>query len=426
MDLKITTATGVLSGVVKAPSSKSYTIRALLSSLLAGGSCTVLEPLVSRDTRACMNVCEALGGMLKLNDNHVEVAGVGGKPSPKRPLVDCMNSGTTMRLAAAIASVSDTPVSFTGDDSLRSRPIQPLVDALIQAGVRAEAVRGKPPVKVAGPLIGGEISMPGDISSQYVSGLLMACPLAEKDSLISLTSPLKSRPYVDLTLKILEHYGIDAFNDGYRSFSIPAGQSYEAVDYTVEGDYSSAAFVLAAGAINPGEIAVENLDPGSLQADKKILEILKQMGAKVKVRGRRVEVEGGRPLEGCVVDLSDSPDLLPIVSVLGCYANGETEIVNTEHARIKECDRISAMATELKKMGADIEERIDGMKINNTCLKGAAVDGWRDHRIIMSLAVAGLGARGETAISGGEHIDVTYPGFPDHMKSLGARICFQD
>jgi len=412
-----------LGGEVKAPSSKSYTIRALLSALLCEGEVLVRDVLVSRDTQACMNVCENLGGRLRLlEDDSVKIRGVAGTPEPQRRIIDCMNSGTTLRLAAAIASLSKKPVRFTGDASLRSRPIQPLVDALSKLGVKGETVNGKPPVKIIGPLHGGETSLPGDVSSQFVSGLLMACPLAEKDTKVEITTELKSKPYVDLTIDVLEKFQIQAENQGYRRFHIPGGQMYESNEYRVEGDYSSAAFLLAAASLTEGEVTVLNLNRESLQGDKKIIDILEKMGAEIEVGDNSVTVKGGERLDGVEVDLSDTPDLLPIVSVLGVCSSGETRIVNTEHARMKECDRIKAMATELKKMDADLEEKRDGLLLRESSLNGREVDGWRDHRIIMSLGVAGLKAAGETRVKGVEHIDVTYPGFIDDMRKLGAGL----
>ncbi|HHQ44888.1 MAG TPA: 3-phosphoshikimate 1-carboxyvinyltransferase [Candidatus Altiarchaeales archaeon] len=422
MDVRIR-KTERLEGRVKIPSSKSYTIRALIAAMLADGEVTVKEPLISRDTRACMNVCEKLGAKLKLEDGDVlKVLGVGGTPAPQSGLIDCMNSGTTLRIATAVASLSEKPVSFTGDESLRSRPIQPLLDALAQAGVHGEAVNGNPPVKVRGPFTGGRIEIAGNLSSQYLSALLMTAPLAEKDSEIILASPLKSRPYVDLTLSVLGKFGVKVKNKNYSKFQIPGRQKYGAKEYVVEGDYSSAAFILAAAALTGGKVEVLNLNKDSLQADKKIVEILGKMGAKIEAKQNSVIIEGGNKLKGATIDLSNSPDLLPIISVLGACAEGETRIVNTEHARLKECDRINAMATELFKMGADLEEADDGLILGKSCLSGCEVHGWLDHRIIMSLAVAGLCAEGETKITGAEHIDVTYPDFFKDLKTLGAKI----
>ncbi|MBD3388586.1 MAG: 3-phosphoshikimate 1-carboxyvinyltransferase [Candidatus Altiarchaeales archaeon] len=418
MELKVKPSES-LGGVVSAPPSKSYTIRAVLSSLLADGSSTIRSPLVSRDTMAAFNACRLLGGRMLEAEGLVEVDGVGGKPAVPGSKIDALNSGTTIRIATAIASLCGGPVTLTGDESICRRPIQPLLDALSQLGVNSRSESGFPPVTVEGPLEGGLCSIPGDVSSQYITALLMASPYAGEDVTVELTTGLKSRPYVDLTLDMLARFKVEVYNDGYKSFHVPAGQSYSPVDYTVEGDYSSGAFILAAAALTDSEVTVNNLFRDSLQADRKIAEIISKMGAKVGINDDSVSVVSDGRLHGIRADLSDSPDLVPIVSVLGALSEGETEIFNAAHARLKECDRIEAMASELSKMGCEVEERDDGLLIQGGVLKGSEVDGWMDHRIIMSLAVAGLKAEGETVISGAEHLDVTFPDFKEVLGSLG-------
>jgi 3-phosphoshikimate 1-carboxyvinyltransferase len=414
--------TRFLGGSVKAPPSKSYTIRAVLCGLLADGVSTVRSPLVSRDTRAAFDACSSFGGSVAMGDGEVRVAGTGGRVKAPAADVDTLNSGTTIRICSAIASLAAGKVRLTGDASVRRRPIQPLLDALSHLGVKSSSAGGCPPLEVEGPLQGGSCTIPGDVSSQYVSALLMAAPYARKDVSVEVSTPMRSKPYVDLTLRMLGLFGVEAVNDGYARFTVEAGQKYLASDYTVEGDYSSAAFILAAAALSRSDVTVTNLFSDSLQADRKIMDILREMGAEVVDGGDRVKVRSGGALSGVTADLSDSPDLVPIVSVLGCLAEGRTEIVNAAHARLKECDRLKAMAAELRKMGASVSERQDGLSIVGGELKGAHVNGWEDHRVIMAMAVAGLKASGRTVISGAEHVDVTYPDFREAMCSLGARI----
>jgi len=420
MNLTVHTAKA-LNGVVDAPSSKSYTIRALLASCLADCEVIVDKPLFSGDTRSCMEVCRGLGADVSEHEEYVLVKGTSGKPDAYKTL-DCVNSGTTLRLATAIASLSESSIQLTGDDSLRSRPIQPLLDALKQLKVNTASREGRPPVFVKGPLRGGECHMPGDVSSQYISAMLMACPCARDNTQLKITTELKSRPYIDLTLEVLGHFGVYVDHEGYHNYTIPGGQSYHSKAYTVEGDYSSAAFLLAAGALTQGDVEVGNLHVDSLQADRKIISILMDMGAKIDVRGDIVDVMGDGHLTGCEMDLGDSPDLLPICSVLGALAEGETKIVNCEHARYKECDRIAAMASELTKMGANVKENRDGLTLKKSRLHGALVDGWRDHRIIMSLTVAGLRATGATSITDAQYVNITYPDFMSHMSALEAHV----
>ena len=421
MDFIVTPAT-CLKGETAAPPSKSYTIRAVLSGLLADKVSTIRTPLRSRDTQAAFDACRMFGGVIEEAGDAVRIAGTGGKIKAPQDTVDTLNSGTTIRICTAIASLTGEEVTLTGDESIRRRPIKPLLDCLTQLGVKSSSEGGNPPVKVKGPLLGGACAMRGDVSSQFITAVLMAAPYAKEDVVLKLSTQLKSRPYVDLTLRMLKLFKVGAINDGYERFTVPSNQVYSAADYTVEGDYSSAAFILAAAALTDSKVTVRNLFRESLQADKRIVGILEEMGAKVRVDDDSVTVESAGRLRGVTVDLSDSPDLVPIVSCLGALAEGKTQIVNAAHARLKECDRIAAMAAELSRMGAKVAEREDGLTITGGRLKGAKVDGWLDHRIIMALAVAALKADGETVISGAEHVDVTFPDFQEVMNGLGTKI----
>lgn len=411
-----------LKGEIQSPASKSYTIRAVLSALMCDGFSKIKAPLQSRDAQAAYNTCELMGGKIKFYNDYIEVKGCSGKIKTPQITVDVMNSGTTLRLATAIASLGEDWIKFTGDKSIQARSIKALTDSLNQLGAKTKTQGGYPPHSVKGPLRGGECDIVGDISSQYISGLLMAAPYAKKDVIVNITTELKSKPYLMLTIDMLNKFGVTVINNNFKRLQVPAGQKYHATEYTVEGDYSSAAFILAASALTKSDVTVKNIFRDSLQADKKIVEIIGKMGAKVYIGDDYVNVKSTGRLNGCVVDLSDSPDLVPIASVLGALSKGEFEIVNTEHARFKECDRISAMTKELGKMGADITEKRDGLKIVSNELSGASLDGWNDHRIIMSLAVAGLMCRGETIVSDAEHMDVTYPNFQKDMEKLGAKI----
>ena len=421
MDFRVSPV-GSLRGEAIAPSSKSYTIRAVLSSLLADGTSTVRSPLISRDTEAAYNACRLFGGEIRRGEGVASIRGTAGRVKRPSAAVDTLNSGTTIRICTAIASLCGGKVGLTGDDSVLRRPLRPLLDALGMLGVKSSSLNGCPPATVEGPLVGGICDIRGDVSSQFISAILMAAPYAREDVTVNVTTKMKSRPYVDLTLNMLKRYGVEAKNRDYSRFTVPSGQIYRAADYTVEGDYSSAAFLLSAAALTKSDVTVSNLFRDSLQADRKIVQILSDMGADIELADDQVTVRSKGALTGVTVDLSDSPDLVPIVSVLGALAEGRTEIVNAAHARLKECDRLKAMSTELAKMGADVTEKEDGLVINGGRLAGARVDGWLDHRIIMSLAVAALRAEGETVISGAEHADVTFPAFRDVMNRLGARI----
>jgi 3-phosphoshikimate 1-carboxyvinyltransferase len=421
MNIKVTPAEK-LAGEVRAPSSKSYTIRAITAAMLAEGTSLIRDPLFSEDTKACIHVSETLGARIERADDGLSISGVVGFPQCGGRVLNTLNSGTTIRLMTAIASLCHEKVILTGDESIQKRPIEPLLAALRQLHVKCASTNGCPPLWVQGPLHGGSCEIPGDISSQFISALLMALPCAKENSDVTIIGRIKSRPYIDMTLEILERFRIQITPKTASNLFIPGDQVYKATTYQVEGDYSSGAFILAAAALTNSKITVSNLFRSSKQADKKFLSILKLMGANVDAREEQVIVSGTGPLSGVDVDLSDSPDLLPILAVAGALARGKTRIYNVAHARLKECDRIKAMYTELSKMGASIVEKPDGLEITGGRLKGAQVDGWKDHRIVMALAIAGLKADGMTEITGREYVGVTFPGFVRTMRMLGANM----
>jgi 3-phosphoshikimate 1-carboxyvinyltransferase len=411
-----------LEGSVKAPPSKSYTIRAVTAGLLARGVSVVKDPLFSADTKACINVSKKLGARIEKAASSLKISGIAGKPKTPKTVLDTLNSGTTIRIMTAVSGLCKGKVILTGDESIQKRPIEPLLEALRQLGVKASSKNGCPPVTIEGPITGGACNIRGDISSQFISGLLMALPCAMEDSVVNVTSELKSKPYVDLTLDILHKFGVKVKNHNYSRFMIPGNQTYKPTSYTVEGDYSSAAFLLAAAALTESKVTVSNLFEDSKQADKKFALILKEMGIDVHAGSDNVTVNGSGSLNAIDVDLSDSPDLLPITSVVCSLAEGKSRIFNVAHARLKECDRIRAMYTELRKMGASIVEKPDGLEITGGKLEGTLVNGWHDHRIVMSLAIAGLKAKGRTTITDKEYIDVTFPNFVELMAKIGAKI----
>lgn len=427
MDVRLSPST--VAGRTRAPPSKSYTHRAILCAGYADGA-TVHSPLLSADTRATVRAVEALGGTVtEQDDGSLGVIGFGGQPHVPPDVVDCANSGSTMRLVTGAAALVDGLVVLTGDDSLRSRPQGPLLEAIEQLDGRAESTRqnGQAPLVVGGPIEGGEVDLPGDVSSQYVTALLMAGAAAPKGITIALTSELKSAPYVDITREVLSSFGVttDRVAGG---FHVDGGQEYRPPDgeYTVPGDFSSISYLLAAGAVAGGDdgVVVEGAQP-SMQGDAAIVEILDRMGAHIDWDRDAGEITVERSaLGGVEVGVGDTPDLLPTVAVLGAVAGGDTHITNCEHVRYKETDRVSAMATELDRMGAVVTEEHDVLTIhgNQTELRGADVAGYDDHRIIMALSVAALAADGETTIEGGEHVDVSFPGYFETLRGLGATV----
>jgi len=427
MDATIRPST--LGGRARAPPSKSYTHRAVLAAGYGAGA-TVRDPLVSADTRATMRAVEAYGGETELSadESALDVEGFGGRPETPADVVDCANSGTTMRLTTATGALCEGLVVLTGDESLRSRPQGPLLDAVDQLGGRAESTRanGQAPLVVGGPIDGGRAAIPGDVSSQFVTAVLMAGAVTDEGVTVALETALKSAPYVDITVEVLDAFGVDAraTEEGYR---VDGGQSYAPAggEYHVPGDFSSMSYLLAAGALAaPDGLVVEGAHP-SAQGDAAIVDVLDRMGADIAWNEDDGEITVSRSdLRGVEVSVADTPDLLPTVAVLGAAADGTTAIVDCEHVRYKETDRVEAMAESLTAMGARVEEDRDRLTVHGgeSTLTGATLSGREDHRIIMSLAVAGLVANGETTVTGAGDVDVSFPGFFDVLVGLGADV----
>ena len=416
-------------GTVQAPPSKSYTHRAILAAGYADDA-RVTDPLVSADTRATMRAVDAYGGEVERadDDSHLSIAGFEGRPDVPADVIDCANSGTTMRLVTATAALADGTTVLTGDESLRSRPQGPLLDAIQQLGGRAESTRGngQAPLVIGGPVDGGTVSIPGDVSSQYITALLMAGAVTDEGIDIDLETELKSAPYVQITLEVLDAFGVDA-HETDAGFAVDGGQAYDPAggEYAVPGDFSSMSYLLAAGALaGDDELLVQGAQP-SAQGDSAIVSILEDMGADLDWDRDAGEIAVQQSaLDGVTVGVEDTPDLLPTIAVLGAAADGTTTITDCEHVRYKETDRVSAMAEALTKMGASVEEEQATLTIHGgeTDLQGATVDGRADHRIIMSLAVAGMVADGTTEIAGAEHVDVSFPGFFDVMANVGMDV----
>lgn len=409
-----------VSGEVEVPPSKSYTHRAItISALGPGGS--VKRPLLSADTRATIRAAEAFGAEIAIEGETLAVAGVGGGPKTPENVIDVENSGTTLRIMAAVAALTDGAV-LTGDASIRRRPNGPLLKSLCDLGGEAFSIKKDDcaPLVVRGRIRGGRTVLDGSVSSQFLSALLISCPLAEGDSEIEIKGELKSRPYAEITLEMLRAAGAKIETD-FERFAVQGGQSYDLGGYTVPGDFSSASYLLAAAAVTGSSLSVRGLRP-SKQGDSAIVSILQEMGAKISWdRSEGVLEIEGRELSGVEVDASLTPDLVPTIAVLGSVAEGQTVVKNAEHVRHKETDRLRAMATELSRMGAKIAERPDGLVIEGGRLRGARVSGHHDHRIVMALTVAGLVA-GDTTVDTAEAVSVSYPGFFEEMARIGASV----
>ncbi|WP_405315561.1 3-phosphoshikimate 1-carboxyvinyltransferase [Methanobrevibacter sp.] len=425
-----------ISGVVKAPPSKSYSHRAVILASLAKGTSKLYDMLYSEDTLSSIRVCEALGAKINRTDDYLEVIGTGGElhNSSTEP-IDLANSGTTLRLMTSVSALSDNEVTLTGDSSLQTRPMGLLMDALVPLGVETCSLKDneKAPILIKPGYAGGQTNIMGNVSSQFISSILISSPLSKKGVRLYVLPEFKSRPYVNMTLDIMRKFGVKTLKGYYLKHEncdkehqgcridefLVRKQDYVACDYTVEGDYSSASYLLALIAINGGKARIKNLFRDSKQGDKYILDILQKMGATV-IRGEDyVEIASEGNLKAIDVDLSNAPDLLITVAVLAAMAEGTTNITGVAHARVKETDRIDTTCRELEKLGCKLTEREDGMSITGGVTSGV-VDSHGDHRLAMAFSLIGL--KHDIEITNGEVFDVSFPNFIEAMAELGFEL----
>ncbi|MCW4054631.1 MAG: 3-phosphoshikimate 1-carboxyvinyltransferase [Candidatus Bathyarchaeota archaeon] len=416
-----------LKGKVCAPPSKAYTQRMLIASALAHGTSSLSGPLISDDTEAALRAVTAFGAKVKPTGDCWTVEGAQPLKAAKEP-IDCGGSGATLRFTMPVAALASESSVFLLGKSLEKRPIEPLLQSLKQLGVEAyhQRLEGKTSIVVkGGGIVGGKTTICGEVSSQFISGLMFACPLAWKDTEITLTTPLESKEYVKMTQAVLAEHGINIrISEEFDCIHVPANQTYKACSHKVPGDFSSAAFLFAAAALTSSDVCVRNLDYEAVQGDKAILHVLKRMGVKGKVCPGSVEVEGtGGLLEAVNVDARDIPDLVPVCTVLACYAKGTSKIHDAHRLRYKESDRLLSLYLELTKMGAQMAVNEGSLTVSGPCfLKGAEVDPHNDHRIAMACAVAGLGASGETCIQNAECVRKSYPNFFTDLRALGVDV----
>ena len=410
---------GCLNGSFKAPPSKSYTHRAIIMASLAKGTSTIHDPLISLDTVSTMGAMEAMGAVIERQGDELKIIGNGVQIPAGAPL-DVGNSGTTIRLLSGIVSSFDSPVTLTGDESIQKRPMGPLLDALTGMGVSCTSNNGMPPVTIKGPNNGGEISISGDVSSQFISSLIMSAPLFRNDTSVNINGSTVSRPYIDITIRMMKDFGVNVIEEG--SFKIEAGQTYKPREYRVPGDMSSAAFPLVGGALS-GSVTMEGYDKDDPQGDKAITDILKECGADVSVEDEKITVSRNE-LNGCDIDMADIPDLFPVVAVLLSTAEGKSRLYGAPHLRFKESDRILSTTRMLNTLGADITPTDDGCIINGVeRLKGGKIEHLGDHRIAMSAAMASLISDSPVTMDDTECCSVSFPGFLDTMRRMGMTIC---
>lgn len=427
-----------LNGTIVAPGSKSYSHRAFIAASLSNGVSIIEDPLTTGDVEVTMNILKSLGvNILKKASNSYIVEKTKDSFKVVKKIIDCKNSGTSIRIFTALSTIIEGGLNFTGEFLKRSRPIIPLLDALKSLGMEYELSKDSLRVwrkkNICDP-----IRIPGDISSQFITALLIVSPLLKcpkRDYVeIDITTPLVSYPYIKITLDVLDIFGINVQEkldaDKKAKYFITCNQMYRPHLYKIPGDFSSAAFFIVAGALSPNDskIAINNLDMRNPQGDKKIVEILRQMGAVIEVTEKvnQVVVKGNikaHPLKGVDVDCNEIPDLFPILSVIGAFAEGKTTLFNAANLRIKESDRIAVMARELKKFGVQVEEEKDKLTIyRSNQLNGALINHERDHRIAMACSVAALYAKGESRINQIEITLDSYPTFVEDMQKLGGNI----
>ncbi len=408
-----------LDAVVTVPPSKSQSNRALLIAALADGESQIYNCLECDDTRYMIDAIKNFGINVKKDNSKVIVQGCNGFPQCPEKKIYIGNAGTAMRFLCSFAALSRGESIIDGNLRMRQRPLNDLINGLLRLGVKAESLNknGCPPVKIKGGGIdGGETLMNGDNSSQYFTSLLLSAPYAKKDVLIKVKGQLTSRPYIDLTIDVMKAFGVDVENNSYGSFAVKAGKGYKAREYEIESDVSSATYFFAAAAITGGRTRIEKLNPETLHGDIKFVDILRKMGCEI-VKGKDfVEIKGG-DLKGIDVNMNEMPDAVQTLAVTALFAHGETRITGVPNLRIKETDRIKALATELSRLGAEVRELDDGLVIIPGKLQSAEVETYDDHRMAMSFALAGLKIHG-VKIKGPECVSKSFPGFFDKLESL--------
>ena len=410
-----------LKGQVKAPGSKAYTHRALLASLLSPGESSLNNSSQCDDAKRTLQAIQALGARVRLDKNRITTKGMGKLAGSRRP-INCGDSGTTLRFLTALSSVSPTTIKLVGSPQLGSRPLAPLVKAVKELGANIQSSINEQglEVMIRGPLLGGETRIRGDISSQFISGLLFASPLAKKDVTINISGPLESRPYVRMTIDVLGKHGIQ-IEESEDQFRITTPQNFTSADHTAPGDFSSAAFLFASVGTAGGEVTISGLGSGTLEPDAAILKVVPDTGLEIEQNERKLAVRK-RELRGFVFDAHDNPDLVPPLEALGSFAEGRSEIHGVERLVYKESDRLHSVPMELVKMGAKIHVENDRVKIEGGELTGSALDSHNDHRVVMACATACLGAVGDSTIDGADVVSKSYPSFFQDLTRLGARI----
>jgi len=413
-----------ISGQIVCPPNKSYTHRAIFLASLAGNNSRVDNVLLSADTLATIEACKKFGAQIETEDLSIIVK-TPIKLGINVPEINTENSGTTIRIASGIASLFSQEITLTGDSSLQKRPMKPLLDALSSIGAQCSSTDGKPPIKIKGKISGGDVTIPGNFSSQFVSALLISAPLTNNGINLTIEGNLVSKPYLDATIATMRKFGVTVQTlIPYKRYNITP-QIYKNTTFTIPIDFSSLALLLSAAVLN-GEEVIIKVNIGNLpQGDEVFIDILEQMGVTVIINDKEIKIKTPKKLKGGKFDLSNSPDILPPLAILSLNTSSPIEIVNVKHARLKETDRIAIISREIVKLGIKVQEREDGLTLESSeNLTSAELNSENDHRLFMAFCIAGMYI-GNCTVTNPESVRVSYPNFIEEMSRLGAKIIVQ-
>jgi len=410
-----------IKGKINCPSNKSYTHRGIFLASLAGNNSKVENVLLSADTKATIEACKKFGAVIEVNNSDIIV-----KKSIKIginvPEINTENSGTTMRIAIGIASLFSEEIILTGDTSLQKRPMQPLLDALSSIGAKCSSTNGNPPIKIKGSIIGGDIRIPGNLSSQFISSLLISAPLTKNGINLTIEGDLVSKPYLDATIATMRKFGVSVKTlIPYKKYNITP-QIYKNTTFSVPIDFSSLALLLSFTVLNGEDVVIKGNMGNLPQGDEAFIDFLEQLGVSVTINDNEIKIKSPEKLKGGKFDLRNSPDLLPPLAILSLISSKPIEIVNVKHARLKETDRIAILARELPKIGIKVYEKEDGLILESSnSLMGAKLDSENDHRLFMAFCIAGTYI-GNCIVTDSKSVEVSYPNFIEEMNRLGAKI----
>ncbi len=413
-----------ISGQITCPPNKSYSHRAIFLASVAGKDSKVNNVLLSADTKATIEACKKFGAEIEIENSSIIVK----NPidlGTNVPEIDADNSGTTIRIASGIASLYSEEIILTGDSSLQKRPMQPLLDALSSIGAQCSSTDGKPPIKIKGKISGGNVSIPGNFSSQFISALLICAPLTKNGINLNIEGNLVSKPYLDATIATMRKFGVSVQTlIPYKKYNITP-QIYKNTSFTVPIDFSSLALLLSAAVLNGEEIIIKGNLGNLPQGDEVFIDILEQLGVTVVISEEEIKIKSPEKLSGGRFDLSNSPDLLPPLAILALNSSSPIEVINVKHARLKETDRIAIISRELVKLGIKVEEKEDGLILESSNnLRGAELISENDHRLFMAFCIAGMYV-GDCTVSDPDSVRVSYPNFIEEMTRMGAKIQVQ-